>query len=142
MKAIKGDTKELIEWGAKEDEMRKEIEEIKEKYPNKCICRNNVTQLYPTISCPIHGLQVYKDIQILLSSFEKIQKDKENLKTETDKWGWELKNGSETRIDKVEEERERLSKLLIEARIEIVELRAILASIKANDLVEVEDPRK
>jgi len=52
--------------------MNKEIEEIKNKYPNECHCKKDESiKSYPIISCPIHGIQVYKDIQRLLSLLEK-----------------------------------------------------------------------
>ena len=48
------------------------IEEIiKGRYPNKCLCRDNVTIRYPILGCPIHGIQVYRDIQTLISFLEK-----------------------------------------------------------------------
>lgn len=62
--------------------MSKEIEEIRKRYPADCICNPHE---YPKLSCPIHGIDVYKDIQTLLSELEK---EKERVKALEEEIGY------------------------------------------------------
>ena len=82
------------------------IEEIKERYPNRCSCRDNVTQLYPYISCPFHGIQIWRDVQTLLAELEKAERRVSELDGAI--VGWKIVE--KTLKEQVKQERERADK--------------------------------
>lgn len=57
--------------------MDEKIKEIIENYPNICSCKRYKS--YALISCPIHGISIYKDIQILLSHIVLLESQKGEL---------------------------------------------------------------